>query len=85
MPPGYTETQNNEAEIYLEASRREFPTQTGYDIYLHAERLPVLYSDSYLLVTVPAAHTDLKNKHSSLIRNNSLLSLYPKYIFIYNI
>lgn len=67
MPPGYIETQNNEAEIHLAASRRQFPTQTRYNMYLHAERLPVLYSDSYLLVTVhTAAHTDLKNKHSFL-------------------
>lgn len=66
MPPGYIQTQNNEAEIHLAASRREFPSQIGHKICLNAERLPVFYSDCYLLVTVPAAHTNLKNKHSFL-------------------
>lgn len=64
--PEYIETQGKEAEIHLAASRREFSTHTAHDIYLNAERLHVLYSDSYLLVTVPAAHTGLKNKHSFL-------------------
>lgn len=41
--------------------------QTGHDIRLNAERLLVISTDSYLLVTVPAAHTHLKNKHSFLI------------------
>lgn len=67
IPPGYTETQNNGAEIHFAASRREFLTQTGHDICLNAERLPVLSSDCYLLVTLLAAHTDLKNKPSFLI------------------